>query len=181
MAESKPFFPVKLVCGIIFAAEAILQEGENFLVESFGPMDLRSPVIDFDTTDYYNREMGRNLKRLFVSFTDLIGPEKLSDIKLLTNAAEGRIRHERRADHRLINLDPGYLTAAALVMATAKDFSHRIPLKDGVFAHLEFLFTKSGIQTLGWTYPDLRNSGYHNFFLTARQIYLKQLKARKCR
>ncbi len=66
------------------------------------------------------------------------------------------VRQERGVTGRPVNIDPGYLTASALVMATAKDFAHRIPLAGGIYAHLEFLFTRTGVRTLDWTYPDLR-------------------------
>jgi hypothetical protein len=73
-----------------------------------------------------------------------------------------------------VNLDPGYVTAAALIMATAKDFAHRIPLREGIYAHLEFLFSRTGIKTLDWTYPDLRGDGYLEFFRDVRARYLEQ-------
>jgi len=61
-------------------------------------------------------------------------------------------------------------------MATAKDFSHRIPLRDGIYAHLELMFTKQGVRYLEWTYPDFRQPDYHDFFLGVRKSYLCQLK-----
>jgi hypothetical protein len=77
-----------------------------------------------------------------------------------------------------VNLDPGYMTASALIMATAKDFSHRIPLQKGIYAHLELLFGKNDVKTLSWTYPDYRTEEYHRYFLEVRKIYLKQIKSR---
>ncbi|MGB9894061.1 MAG: DUF4416 family protein, partial [Candidatus Saccharicenans sp.] len=72
--------------------------------------------------------------------------------------------------------DPGYLTASALIMATTKDFAHRIPLNQGIYAHLEMLFQKKGVKLLEWTYPDFQQSGYQEFFLRVREVYLAQLK-----
>jgi hypothetical protein len=116
------------------------------------------------------------LKRIFFSFRDPRSPEELSAIKLKTNALEEEIRLALGVSHRPVNIDPGYLTSSALVMATAKDFSHRIPLRDGIYAHLELMFTKHGVRCLEWTYPDFRQPDYHDFFLAARKSCLSQLK-----
>jgi hypothetical protein len=61
-------------------------------------------------------------------------------------------------------------------MATTKNYSHRVPLKKGIYAHLEFLFKKNDIKHLEWTYPDLRKNEWKEEFLSIRRLYLKQLK-----
>ena len=176
MAEPKPFSEVKLLCGIIGAEERYFKKAEDCLVRLYGSIDLESPVFTFDFTDYYEKQMGRNLKRKFLSFRDLILPDKLSEIKLRTNQLEEEIRLESKESLRVVNLDPGYMTQAALIIATAKDFAHRIPLKNGIYAHLELLFTKTGVNALGWTYPDYKTEEYQKFFIEVRRIYLAQLK-----
>jgi len=176
MADIKDFQPVKLICGVIFSKEEHLQRAEDRLIELYGPADSRSHHFDFDLTVYYESKMGKDLKRTFFSFLDLIPPERLSEIKVRSNALEEDIRREFRADIRIVNLDPGYLTQAALIMATAKDFSHRVPLAHGIYAHLEFLFTKTGIRRLDWTYPDFLKEGYQTYFQGVRKTYLDQLR-----
>jgi hypothetical protein len=178
MSEPKPFSPGKLVCGILSSAALYFEYAEEKLSGLFGPIDLKSPNREFDATDYYEQEMGPGLRRIFLSFERLIRPEDLSEIKLKTNALEESIRARFRSERRIVNLDPGYLSAAALIMATAKDFSHRVPLQHGIYAHLEFLFHKNGIQLLPWTYPDLRGDRYRAFFLEARRVYSAQLMKR---
>jgi len=121
--------------------------------------------------------MGRDLKRRFLSFVRLISPERLSEIKIQTNALEEKITEEMKAERRVVNLDPGYLTPSALIMATAKNFAHRIPLQDGIYAHLELLMIKKEMRTLDWTYPDYKTKDYQDFFMEVRRIYLSQLKA----
>ncbi len=177
MAEPKLFSQVKLVCGIIASQELYFRRAEEKLVELYGPVDKASPLFDFNFTDYYQDQMGENLQRKFLSFANLISPERLSEIKLQTNRLEEEIRKESQASQRIVNLDPGYLTASALVMATAKDFAHRIPLRDGIYAHLELLFSKKEARVLSWTYPDYKTEGYQKFFMEIRQIYLSQLRA----
>jgi len=175
MAAPKSFSPVKLVCGIMSGRDDCFVTSEIKLEESFGPIDVKSSRHVFDQTDYYAKDMGPGLKRMFVSFERLIQPETLSRVKLRTNALENEIRDHFREGKRIVNLDPGYLTAAALIMATAKDFSHRVPLEHGIYAHLEFLFQKNSVQPLAWTYPDFRGGRYTPFFLESRRIYLVQL------
>ncbi len=175
MAKPKPFSPVKLICGIIASKEASFKKAEERLVRLYGSVDITSPLITFNFTDYYEKQMGKNLKRQFLSFSSLISPEKLGEIKLRTNGLEEEIREELKEGRRVVNLDPGYLTQSSLIMATAKDFAHRIPIQQGIYAHLELLFSKKDIKTLDWTYPDYRSEEYQNFFMETRRIYLSQL------
>ena len=177
MAEAKPFRPVKLVCGIIGAEDAVFEAAEKRIAGLYGEIDSRSERFAFVATDYYEPEMGKGLRRAFVSFARLIEPDRLSEIKLRTTALEDEIRRAFGAGRRIVNLDPGYVTSAALIMATAKDFSHRVPLQNGIFAHLEFLFGKTEIRRLDWTYPDFAKEGYQKYFLELRQAFLNQIKS----
>lgn len=172
MAEIKPFPEVKLICGIIANQPQIFKRVEDLLVDFYGPVDLSSEFFPFDFTDYYKKQMGSGLKRKFISFFHLISPERLSEIKIKTNSLEEKIKKEYQTKQRVVNLDPGYLTASALIMATAKDFAHRIPLQKGIYAHLELLFKKKRVEILRWTYPDYKTKGYQNFFLEVRKKYL---------
>lgn len=177
MTEPKSFLPVKLICGLIFSAAKHLQEARHRLIELYGNTDLESPIFPFDWTDYYNREMGNDLKRIFFSFLNLIRPEQLPMIKLQTNSLETELGCWAGKSGRVVNIDPGYITSSALIMATAKNFSHRVPLDKGIYAHLEFIFSKDKLKFFDWTYPDFkREPGYRDFFLRVRTIYLKQIK-----
>ncbi|MCJ7588628.1 MAG: DUF4416 family protein [Candidatus Aminicenantes bacterium] len=181
MAEAKPFIPVKYISGIIFSRPDILAEAEARLVDRLGAIDLRSPEFAFALTDYYEKQMGEGLSRVFLSFEELGPPERLSAVKLQTNAWEEEIRVKAGASLRIVNIDPGYLTASALFMATAKDFAHRVALRDGIYAHLELLFTRTGVRYLDWTYPDFRQEGPAEFFRMVRTSYLAQLIANRDR
>jgi hypothetical protein len=176
MAFPKPFLPVKPVCGIIASSEPAFRAAEEGMAGLLGEIEARSPRFDFDATAYYVPEMGPGLKREFLSFARLIEPERLAGLKLASNALEEEIRLRLTPNLRAVNIDPGYLTRAALIMATAKDFSHRIPLSGGIYAHLEFLFTRTGIRRLDWTYPDYDRAGCREFFLTIRRGYLADLR-----
>ena len=179
MTEAKPFIPVKLICGLISSEERFFERAETRLVEIYDPVDHRSPLFDFNWTDYYEKQMGKDLKRKFLSFEELISPEELDKIKIRTNELEEEIKNEFKESFRVVNLDPGYITASALIIATAKDFAHRIPLQHGIYAHLELLFSKRGVKVLDWTYPDFKTAGYQKFFREIRKVYLKQLKTQR--
>ena len=174
MAEAQTFLPVKLICGIIYALDSVFLKAKVELVSSFGPVDSVSDPFPFSLTDYYVQQMGDSLHRRFLSFEQLRSPEILSSAKQKTNALEEKIWIEEGTSHRAVNLDPGCLSGYALIMATAKNFSHRIPLTGGIYAHLELLFGKKGVKTLEWTYPDFREDRYHDWLLKIRGQFLEQ-------
>jgi hypothetical protein len=175
MAEARPFAPVKLICGMIAGTESVFQNTEEALKRDFGPVDVVSESFPFNLTDYYEKQMGPSLLRKFLSFERLIKPDEMSGIKLRTNRMEAEVREISQAESRIVNIDPGCLDGSSLVMATAKDFAHRIPLDKGIYAHLELLFGQDSVKTLEWTYPDFRSARYHTWLLMVRQRYFEQL------
>jgi len=177
MADIKPFAPVKLVCGIIAGSKEMFQAAEDRLAAGHGPVDARGPIVPFIGTEYYAGEMGPGLSRMFLAFRDLVCPDRLPDIKIGTIAIEDDLRATNAAGGRRVNLDPGILTGAALFMATTKDFAHRSPLQKGIYAHLELLFTRTGVKRLEWTYPDFRTDEHLPFFLSVRKGYLESIKS----
>lgn len=178
MAQPKEFAPVKLICGVIYKEDALYDEVKRRLVAEWGRVDSESAPFPFDLTEYYEAEMGPGLVRRFMSFETLIAPESLPERKIRAIAIEESLRREHGSRGRPVNIDPGYLSASALVMATAKDFAHRIPLGRGIFAHLEFLFTKTSVKTLEWTYPDLRREPPQAYFRSVREIFLRGIRER---
>jgi hypothetical protein len=176
MAELLPFSPAKLIIGIIASQAAVFSRTEEAVAALYGPVDVRSEAFPFELTDYYSEQMGKGLLRQFLGFSKLVPPESLSDIKVRTNALEELLRESLARPARVVNIDPGILTPSALIMATAKNFAHRVPLKDGVYAHLELLFSKDSVRLLPWTYPDFKQEGYQGFFLETRRVLLRQLR-----
>jgi len=178
MAEAKPVIKAKLFCGILAISEELIDEITEELVEKVGTVDSKSHIIPFGFTDYYGVEMGDELQRRFVSFEDLIDPSELVDIKLLTNDIEKAHSVERDGKLcRKVNLDPGYLNASRLILATCKDFSHRLYLGKGVYGEITLNFDRKGIIEHPWTYPDFRTKTYQDFFLALREDYVKELRA----
>lgn len=178
MAKPKDFAPVKLICGVIYKEDVLYGEVRRRLEAEWGRVDSESAPFPFNLTDYYEAEMGPGLVRRFMSFETLIAPESLPQKKLRAIEIEESLRREPGTQGRPVNIDPGCLTASALIMATAKDFAHRVPLGQGIYAHLEFLFTKSGVKTLDWTYPDLRREPPQAYFRSVREIFLRGIRER---
>ena len=168
MGTPKKPEPVRLFIGMLSGDPKLFSAAVNILTKKFGPVLLESEIIPFEFTDYYTPEMGENLWRKFVAFKRMVSPEKLASIKLFTNHLEETYSQNKK---RRINLDPGLLTPARVILASTKDFSHRIYLKSGIYAEITLLFHKGKFETLAWTYPDYRTEPYLGFFLLLRNMY----------
>jgi hypothetical protein len=68
------------------------------------------------------------------------------------------------------------VTLDKLVLATTKDYSHRIYLRDGIYAEVTLYFRKGRFHPFEWTYPDYCTREYIEVFYKIRQIYHSQLK-----
>lgn len=178
MAPINEVIPVKLLVGVLFIEEDVLTQAKRRLQKRFGPLDFQSVVLPFNYTDYYNGQMGPNLKRQFFSAERLIDPGRLADIKIYTNKLErelSRRGRQSKAFPRRINLDPGYICAARLVLATCKDYSHRLYLGKGIYAEVTLQYRANSFVPQEWTYPDYRSKEYIEIFQTIRALYMKQL------
>jgi hypothetical protein len=173
MGIEKEFQKVKLFSGFIYKDETVYRDVKEHLSAVFSPVDLESDAFNFDFTTYYNEEMGSPLFRRFVSFSELIRPEQLPDIKLLTNTIEIETACE---GNRTVNLDPGYLSEANVIIATTKNYYHRVPLAKGIYAHMEYVIKGKKVCPLEWTYPDFKSEDYLVFFQQLGIVYKKNLK-----
>ncbi len=175
MGIAAPPPPAKLIMGLLLrdpeeTRPLVFQELETI----YGTTDHVTGITRFDKTDYYTREMGDPLYRLFISFHALVAPASLPDIKLATNDVESRFLHPEGG--RRVNIDPGILTLQNLVLATTKNYSHRIYLGKGIYGDLTLLFQKGSYQPLPWTYPDYRDKTTRRFLFEVREIYKHQLR-----
>jgi hypothetical protein len=139
----------------------------------WGPIALASDAFDFRETDYYDATMGVGLRKQFFAFEGLVDPERLVEFKLQTNDWEAE--YAALAEHdeqRPLNLDPGYITLAKLVLASTKDHAHRIYLGRGIYAEITLKFRDGVWQASDWTYPDYRRPDFQEFFIRCRE-YLK--------
>ena len=163
---------VKFFFGLIYNKSFNIDEVYEILQQKFNnKIDIYSPVIDFTFTSYYNKEMGQNLKRQWISFETLLTPDNLADIKVETNNIEDSFAKDK---NRVVNIDPGYICLANVVLASTKDFSHRIYLTKGIYAEVTTIYRKEGFTKLPWTYPDYLCQTATNFILKARECLLNK-------
>jgi hypothetical protein len=144
------------------------------LGEYFGPPDLVGPWWPFTATDYYTQEMGPNLGRRLVAFLHLADPAQLANWKVFTNGIEEGFSPGGR---RMVNLDPGYVAKERLVLATGKNYTHRIYLDQGIYGDLTLIYSRGEFRPLPWSYPDYVQGDLPALLGLVRKKYLWQLKA----
>jgi len=170
MGEIRTPKTVLLLIAVTSRYEEALAWAEQRTCSEYGPVRLKSDAFDFNETDYYQATMGTELKKQFLVFDRLIDPGNLSQIKHATNAIELEYAGQKNhAETRPLNLDPGYLTLAKLVLASTKDHAHRIFLADGIYAEVTLNYRHRGWQTSDWTYPDYQRQDFQDFFTQCRQ------------
>jgi len=180
MWEIKQPEPVKLVCGILASDRDCLEAALAALKEQFGPFDLQSEVWPFTQTTYYRSEMGSNILRQFVAFSELRSPGALAEAKHRTNALEQQLAQS--LDHaypRPVNLDPGFIEPSKLVLASTKNFSHRIYIGKNIYAEVTLVVDKGQWSLMRYTYPDYHQACYWAYFESVRIRLMEQLKSNR--
>jgi hypothetical protein len=176
---SKPK-PVKLIIGILAANQDCLQTAVETINTRFGKIDFQSDVWQFSQTDYYKDQTGENILRQFVSLEKLIDPGKLAKIKLKANKLEQKLSAELNIGLcRPVNLDPGLIEPSKLVLATTKNYSHRIYIGKKMYAEVTLIFDKGLWKPFDYTYPDYRQQCYFDFFDKVRTRLVEQLKSKR--
>ncbi|MFB3896633.1 MAG: DUF4416 family protein [bacterium] len=183
MGKIKDPIPVKLICGIISGSPELFDQAKQQLSQRYGAIDYISPIMSFSQyTDYYEPEMGKDLQRQFISFEKLVDPIDIVSTKRTTNQIEldlisASAGMTPNTEHgRMINLDPGYVSNAKLVLATTKDYQHRLYLGQGIYAEVTLRFRQGKFEPFEWTYPDYKTPEYLAIFNQIRAIYSEQLK-----
>ena len=183
--------PVKLIVGMLSSRREWLEQAVRRMQQRFGPVDLAGEATEFTFTHYYDRDMGTvevcnpdapgsgspsPLLRQFVAFERLISPEEIVDIKRFTNAVEDEFSSAaQRSPPRPVNLDPGYVAEGKLVLASTKDFAHRVYLGGGIYAEVTLLYGQGRWIPQKYTFPDYAAGAYDAFLTAARQSLRRQL------
>lgn len=144
------------------------------LEDGLGQVDYQSPLLAFSHTDYYDAELGAPITRRLLGFGPLVRQEHLADIKLFTNSLEKR--YCRPDGKRLVNLDPGIVTQERLVLATGKNFTHRVYLGQGIFADLTLIYQAGGWTRLPWTFPDYGGGELFEHLSALRRLHREKLR-----
>ena len=171
MAENHPHPPALLILAAFSRHGAALDWARQTAEDAWGPIALESARFDHRETSYYEASMGNDLVKTFFAFESLLDPADLAQCKHTSNQWElDYQRLGRHAEPRPLNLDPGYLTEAKLVLATTKDRDHRVYLHGGIYAEVTLHYQRGAWQPRAWTYPDYQRADYHAFFLRCREV-----------
>jgi len=165
MADVREVKKAKLFVGMLSSNTALFEEIKKEL-SVFGGIDFESDVFDWDFTKFYEEEMGSGLKRKFVFFDRMIMPEEITEVKLKTNKIEKKFAEK---GSRRINLDPGYLTQMKVVLASAKDSSHKVYIKDGIYGDIALRFRNNSFEPFDYTYSDFKSKDYIKLFNEMRE------------
>lgn len=175
MGQIHDFEKEKLVVGVIYHDEEVLNTALIELVREFGDWDMVSEEYSFSKgySTYYDEELGGEGKRRIYSFERLVDPSLQAEIKEYTNDLE---RKHSRDGARLINLDPGLMSHGRFMLSTTKNASFRIPLKRGIYTEMTLFYARGAWQKLLWTYMDYQSEAVLSFLEKVRRKYLKQRK-----
>ncbi len=167
--------PVKLFLALTLGPATKTEDVTAALGVSFGPPDHSFGPIPFIFTDYYETEMGAPLSKIYLTFQSPVARDALPEIKVQTNRLERRFAVSGK---RTINLDPGYLTSDKLVLASTKDFYHRIYLSQGIFGEVTLHYRKGMYRYFSWTFPDYKDPAFLSFLEGVRARLVKDLRDR---
>ena len=173
MGKISHHIPVKHFCAVAFSPAFDLNSIIEKIESVFGEIEKKSDVYNFsEHTDYYSAEMGDNLKKLFIAFAKLKEPDFLIQYKIQSNHLEEDFLIN---EQRQVNIDPGYLTEAKIILATTKVYSHRIYMGKGIFGDLHLYFENGSFRKQYWTYPDYQQPLAIDFFNKLRIRYREQM------
>ncbi len=167
MRKPSPPEPVLLFVAMLYREEQYFSAAREGLRERFGETAVESRPLPWDYSDYYSEELGSPILRRFLFFRDLIRREDLSDIKHVTIEMEGRLS---TGEKRNINLDPGYLTPYNVILASTKNYSHRVYIGKGIFAEVTLVYKNGRYRSHLFTYRDYASDAYAEIFSKARQL-----------
>ncbi len=169
--------PAKYFVALLSGKIDLLRAVERDLSQILGNVDGRSEIFSWTFSKFYDKEMGAGLLRRFLSFERLSSPENLANIKLATREIEERYRRDpNEGGGRRVNLDPGYLEAGKVVLASTKNASQRIFLRGGVFAEATLLYYDGEFHGCKYTYPDYLWPETLRFLKLCRRRCLEQLR-----
>lgn len=170
MGKVTPPEPALLFIGTLYADPGIFNHAKEILRRNFGDILFESPSMSWDYSFYYREELGRPLCRQFIFFKDIIDPGILAEIKIKTNEIEESLSSRGK---RCINLDPGYITLSKLVLASTKNYAHRIYLRKGIYAEVTLVYQDDTFKSHLFTYRDYRDKKCIDIFLEARRMLKK--------
>ncbi len=173
MGKINSIKPVKLFISITYKDIKVYKKVLSLLKKHFGRVSHVHSYCFSSFSDYYHKEMDYPLGKIILTFSSLIHKDNAPTLKHISNDIEMELADANLK--RSVNIDPGYLTEAKVILLTTKNFAHRIYIGMGIFAEITLSYRKNSFSPNSWTYPDYRSSGVISFFNNTRQHYRKQL------
>lgn len=165
---------VKLFLAAMYRDENVLTYALDICIKEFGNIDMKYGPVEVSTyTNYYDREMEKGIRKCYMTFEKLVQRDDLVNIKTSTNKIE---ESSMKKNKRTVNLDPGYLTTDKLILASTKDFYHRVYLEKGIYAEVTLHFRKGIYRFFSWTYPDYKNKELQEFLMKVRDKLVKEAR-----
>jgi len=162
----------KLFLALLYRPDAALDAIMIEITHAFGAVERMYGPIQFAFSDYYKDEVGERPLKQYMTFERLIERDMLPAVKTATNAIEARYLDN---GVRTANLDPGYLVKDKLVLATTKDFYHRLYLAQGIFGEVTLHFRKGVFRYFSWTYPDYMDPAFLEFLTKERAAFVHEV------
>ena len=146
----------------------IFSEVCSLLRYEWGEPERIGPFIPFIWTNYYE-DISPELDRCFFSYPGLFRMSDLPDWKITACRLE-----KETGDPRRVNLDPGTIDGARLLLASTKGQAHRIYLRDGIFAEVTLCRRKGKWESFFYTFPDFRSGAYFNWLEMVREDWKRE-------
>ena len=176
MGQLTSHYPVLLIAAVTSRYESAIQWSITQAAKQWGAVQLKSDVFDFTETGFYAKTMGLDLRKQLVAF-QFTDPAALADFKIASNLWEEQYAASHpHPETRPLNIDPGYITEAKLVLATTKDRDHRIYLRDGIYAEVTLHYQQHKWTQSRWTYPDYQRDDFQSFFTECRDLVRRRNK-----
>ena len=170
METVKPPESALLFVSALYRDADVFEQSEEILENNFGDTLYISPPLPWDYSSYYKDEIGEPLFRQIIFFKNIVDTGLLVDIKLKTNEIESALSLDGR---RQINLDPGYLTLAKVVLASTKNYAHRLYLGKGIYGEITLIYRDETYSPHIFTYRDYQDKTHIDIFINARAMLKK--------
>jgi hypothetical protein len=177
---SRPWVSTKSLLAVACFSRhpAALAWGQDRLQAAYGDLALVSCDFSFHHTSYYEKTMGLGLVKRFLVFESFFSPDCLPDVKNFTISVENELVESKSHDElRPLNLDPGLVQLGKFLLATSKDQSHRIYLRDNIFAEVTLRYQRTGFEPWPWTYADYQEPAVRSFLDAARAHLHRKIQA----
>ncbi|MBF0607299.1 MAG: DUF4416 family protein [Candidatus Magnetobacterium sp. LHC-1] len=158
-----------LFCGLLYSDGEACEAAMAAVSEAFGRIELQAGQFQWDYYRHYEGELGTPVRRRFIAIDGAFDSGAIADVKRRTIEIEGVLSVCGR---RRVNIDPGYITLAKVVLASTKNYSHRVYLRNGIYAEVTLIYNKDKRLYVPhlFTYLDYKEPAAIDFMLQVRRL-----------